>query len=37
MTKSHAVTNVLIEAAYFSLAVGVIMFVSLLLLTTIHP
>jgi hypothetical protein len=37
MTKSHAVANVILEAAYFSLAAGVIVFVSLLLLTTIHP
>ena len=37
MTKSRAVTNVIVEAAYFSLAAGVVLFVALLLLTTIHP
>ena len=37
MTKSHAVANVIVDAAYFSLAAGAILFVSLLLFTTIHP
>jgi len=37
MTKSHAVANVILEATYFSLAAGTILFVSLLLLTTTHP
>ena len=37
MTKSRAVTNVILEGAYFSLAAGAVLFVALLLLTTIHP
>jgi hypothetical protein len=37
MTKSHALANVIVEAAYFSLAAGALLFISLLLLTTIHP
>jgi len=37
MTKSRAATNVVVEAAYFSLTAGAVFFVALLLLTTIHP
>jgi hypothetical protein len=37
MTKSRAVANLIVEAAYFSLATGAVLFVALLLLTTIHP
>ncbi len=37
MTKSRTVADVVVEAAYFFLAVGAVMFVALLLLTTIHP
>jgi hypothetical protein len=37
MTKSRTVADVVVEAAYFSLAAGAVMFVGLLLLTTIHP
>jgi hypothetical protein len=37
MTKSSAVTNVIVEAAYFFLATGAVLFVGLLLLTTINP
>jgi hypothetical protein len=37
MTKSRTVANVVVEAAYFSLAAGAVLFVGLLLLTTTHP
>jgi hypothetical protein len=37
MTKSRAVANVIVEAAYFFLATGAVLFVALLWLTTIHP
>jgi hypothetical protein len=37
MTKSRAVTNIVAGAAYSSLTAGVVLFVALLLFTTIHP
>ena len=36
MTKNRTVANVVVEATYFSLATGAVLFVALLLLTTIH-
>jgi hypothetical protein len=38
MTKDYVLANVIVKkAAYFSLAATVFVFVSMLLLTTIHP
>jgi hypothetical protein len=37
MAKSHTVADVVVEAAYFSLEAGAVLFVGLLVLTTIHP
>jgi len=37
MTKSYVPADVIVKTAYFSLAAGALLFVSLLLLTTIHP
>jgi hypothetical protein len=37
MTKGRTVGDVVVGAAYFSLATGAVLFVGLLLLTTIHP
>jgi hypothetical protein len=37
MTKDYALADVIVKTAYFSLAATVFVFVSMLLLTTIHP
>ena len=37
MTKDYVLADVMVKTAYFSLAATVFVFVSLLLLTTIHP
>jgi hypothetical protein len=37
MMKSRTVANLVVEATYFFLATGAVLFVALLLLTTIHP
>jgi len=37
MTKSRTVGDVIVEAAYFFLAAGAVLFVALLWLTTTHP
>jgi hypothetical protein len=37
MAKNHTGADVVVEAAYFSLAAGAVLFVGLLVLTTIHP
>ena len=37
MTKDYVLADVMVKTAYFSLAATVLLFVSLLLLTTIHP
>ena len=37
MTKDYVLADAIVKTAYFSLAATVFVFVSLLLLTTIHP
>ena len=37
MTKDYVLADVIVKTGYFSLAATVFVFVSLLLLTTIHP
>ena len=37
MMKDYVLADVIVKTAYFSLAATVFVFVSLLLLTTIHP
>jgi hypothetical protein len=37
MTKDYVLAGVIVKTAYFSLAATVFVFVSMLLLTTIHP
>ena len=37
MTKDYVLADVIVKTAYFSLAATVLVFLSLLLLTTIHP
>jgi hypothetical protein len=37
MTKSYVLSDVLTKAAYFSLAAAALVFISMLVLTGIHP
>jgi hypothetical protein len=37
VTKDYVLADVIVKTAYFSLAATVLVFVSMLLLTTIHP
>jgi hypothetical protein len=37
MTKNHALSDVVTKAAYFSLTAAAFIFVSMLLLTGLHP
>jgi hypothetical protein len=37
VTKSYAVSDILIKTGYFSLAIAALVFVSMILLTGLHP
>jgi hypothetical protein len=37
VTKNDVLTDILTKTAYFSLAAGVLLFVSMFLLTLLHP
>ena len=37
MTENYVLADVVVKTAYFSLAAGALLFVVMLLLTTIHP
>jgi hypothetical protein len=37
MAESYSLADVLVKTAYFSLSAGALLFVLLLVLTTIHP